>query len=67
MLPNAIPSILQFSLVVVVCHLSLYFQGESEVHIHWKGAAEIVLSSCTSWLDPDGSVKPMDQDKVKAF
>ncbi|RWR91485.1 calcium-transporting ATPase 10, plasma membrane-type [Cinnamomum micranthum f. kanehirae] len=41
--------------------------GESEVHIHWKGAAEIVLSSCTSWLDPDGSVKPMDQDKMNEF
>lgn len=41
--------------------------GESEVHIHWKGAAEIVLSSCTRWLDADGSVKPMDQDKMNEF
>ncbi|XP_077222267.1 calcium-transporting ATPase 5, plasma membrane-type-like isoform X2 [Tasmannia lanceolata] len=41
--------------------------GESEVHIHWKGAAEIVLTSCTSWLDLDGSVQPMDSVKVAEF
>ncbi|KAK9099789.1 hypothetical protein Scep_023219 [Stephania cephalantha] len=31
----------------------------SEVHIHWKGAAEIVLGSCTKYLDVDGSIKQM--------
>ncbi|MBO8831393.1 hypothetical protein INO48_14025, partial [Staphylococcus aureus] len=25
-------------------------QSDDGVHIHWKGAAEIVLSSCKSWL-----------------
>lgn len=39
-------------------------QAGSGVNIHWKGAAEIVLSSCTGWLDQDGSVKPMDDDMV---
>ncbi|KAF5206860.1 Calcium-transporting ATPase 10, plasma membrane-type [Thalictrum thalictroides] len=38
-----------------------------EVHIHWKGAAEIVLASCTSYLDADGVVKPLDEDKVAYF
>ncbi|PIA43678.1 hypothetical protein AQUCO_01800024v1 [Aquilegia coerulea] len=36
----------------------------NEVHIHWKGAAEIVLASCSSFLDADGAVKPLDEDKV---
>ena len=39
----------------------------SEVHIHWKGAAEIVLGQCTSFLGEDGTVKQMDEDKAKHF
>ncbi|KAF6161744.1 hypothetical protein GIB67_013821 [Kingdonia uniflora] len=39
----------------------------SEVHIHWKGAAEIVLASCTEYLDLDGSSKPMSEEKVLYF
>ncbi|XP_065006133.1 calcium-transporting ATPase 5, plasma membrane-type-like isoform X3 [Musa acuminata AAA Group] len=38
------------------------YQAGSEVHVHWKGAAEIVLASCTSWLDTDGSKKPMTSE-----
>ncbi|ONM14193.1 Calcium-transporting ATPase 9 plasma membrane-type [Zea mays] len=34
-----------------------------EVHIHWKGAAEIILDSCTSWLDTDGSKHSMTPEK----
>ncbi|XP_077217304.1 calcium-transporting ATPase 5, plasma membrane-type-like [Tasmannia lanceolata] len=41
--------------------------GDSEVHIHWKGAAELVLDSCTSWLNPDGVVQPMDSEKLIEF
>ncbi|OVA07520.1 Cation-transporting P-type ATPase [Macleaya cordata] len=40
---------------------------DSQVHIHWKGAAEIVLASCASYLDADGSIKPMDENKVMYF
>ncbi|KAI3900110.1 hypothetical protein MKW98_001010 [Papaver atlanticum] len=40
---------------------------DSRVHIHWKGAAEIVLSSCTEYLDADGSCKRMDEGMVKYF
>jgi len=40
-------------------------QEGSEVHLHWKGAAEIVLSCCTSWLDSSGSAQPMTPEKVK--
>ncbi|XP_066329558.1 calcium-transporting ATPase 5, plasma membrane-type-like isoform X1 [Miscanthus floridulus] len=35
-----------------------------DVHVHWKGAAEIVLSLCTSWLDVDGSPHEMTPDKA---
>ncbi|XP_066329647.1 calcium-transporting ATPase 5, plasma membrane-type-like isoform X7 [Miscanthus floridulus] len=37
---------------------------DSDVHVHWKGAAEIVLSLCTSWLDVDGSPHEMTPDKA---
>lgn len=39
-------------------------QSNSEIHVHWKGAAEIVLASCTSYLDVDGNVVAMDEEKV---
>jgi hypothetical protein len=32
--------------------------------VHWKGAAEIILDSCTSWLDTDGSKHSMTPEKV---
>ncbi|XP_062226645.1 calcium-transporting ATPase 5, plasma membrane-type-like isoform X2 [Phragmites australis] len=41
--------------------------GGSEVHIHWKGAAEIILDSCTSWLDTDGSKHSMTPEKAAEF
>ncbi|KAG0531958.1 hypothetical protein BDA96_04G066800 [Sorghum bicolor] len=37
---------------------------DSDVHVHWKGAAEIVLALCTSWLDVDGSAHVMTPDKA---
>ncbi|KAK1267872.1 Calcium-transporting ATPase 9, plasma membrane-type [Acorus gramineus] len=44
--------------------LSWGVKEDSVVHIHWKGAAELVLASCKSWLDIDGTLKSLDQDKV---
>ncbi|KAF4347575.1 hypothetical protein G4B88_009931 [Cannabis sativa] len=38
-------------------------QADSKVHIHWKGAAEIVLASCSGYLDANGCVQPIDEDK----
>ncbi|KAJ1278139.1 hypothetical protein BS78_04G056500 [Paspalum vaginatum] len=37
---------------------------DSDVHVHWKGAAEIVLALCTRWLDTDGSTREMTPDKA---
>ncbi|XP_021315074.1 calcium-transporting ATPase 8, plasma membrane-type-like isoform X2 [Sorghum bicolor] len=38
--------------------------SDTEVHIHWKGAAEVLLASCRSWLSTDGSVQPMNSIKT---
>lgn len=39
-------------------------QPNSEVHVHWKGAAEIVLDSCTKCFDINDQLVKMDEDKV---
>ncbi|KAM5546478.1 hypothetical protein ABKV19_002420 [Rosa sericea] len=38
--------------------------SDSKVHIHWKGAAEIVLDSCTEYLDSNGCLQDINQDEV---
>ncbi|XP_039154923.1 calcium-transporting ATPase 10, plasma membrane-type-like [Eucalyptus grandis] len=40
---------------------------DSEAHIHWKGAAEIVLASCTKYMDANDQVVAMDEDKEMYF
>lgn len=37
---------------------------DSAVHIHWKGAAEMVLASCRGYLDMNGGVHSIDEDKI---
>lgn len=37
------------------------------IHMHWKGAAEIVLSLCCSYYGVGGEVKPMDEDARRKF
>ncbi|CAN6999936.1 unnamed protein product [Brassica rapa subsp. trilocularis] len=38
-------------------------RGDSEVFIHWKGAAEIVLACCTQYMDSNGTLQPIDDQK----
>ncbi|KAG8647926.1 calcium-transporting ATPase 10, plasma membrane-type isoform X2 [Manihot esculenta] len=40
---------------------------ESQVHIHWKGAAEIILASCTGYIDANDHIVSMDEDKKLFF
>ncbi|KAI9112510.1 hypothetical protein K1719_016433 [Acacia pycnantha] len=40
---------------------------DSQVHIHWKGAAEIVLSCCTAYLDAKNQSVEMDEEKMTYF
>ncbi|KAK6131661.1 hypothetical protein DH2020_034675 [Rehmannia glutinosa] len=35
--------------------------------VHWKGAAEIVLASCSSYIDANDNVVQMDEDKLSHF
>ncbi|XP_057453394.1 calcium-transporting ATPase 9, plasma membrane-type-like isoform X2 [Lotus japonicus] len=37
---------------------------DSAVHIHWKGAAEIVLGTCTQYLDSNGDLQSIEEEKV---
>ncbi|KAK8936710.1 Calcium-transporting ATPase 8, plasma membrane-type [Platanthera zijinensis] len=39
----------------------------SEVHVHWKGAAEMVLVSCSSWMDLNGQVQEMTPNQMDYF
>ncbi|XP_012076078.1 calcium-transporting ATPase 9, plasma membrane-type isoform X2 [Jatropha curcas] len=38
-------------------------RSDSKIHIHWKGAAEIVLASCTGYIDSNCCLQSMDEDK----
>ncbi|KAG7972677.1 hypothetical protein I3843_07G194900 [Carya illinoinensis] len=40
---------------------------DRQVHIHWKGAAEIVLASCTRYIDATDQVVMMDEYKMIFF
>ncbi|XP_078151095.1 calcium-transporting ATPase 5, plasma membrane-type-like isoform X1 [Carex rostrata] len=40
---------------------------DGKVHIHWKGAAELVLSSCSSCLSLDGTIYPINPDKLNEY
>ncbi|KAI9122795.1 hypothetical protein K1719_005684 [Acacia pycnantha] len=42
-------------------------QFDSQVHIHWKGAAEIVLACCAWYIDENGQLMKMDDEKMKFF
>ncbi|XP_058755663.1 calcium-transporting ATPase 10, plasma membrane-type-like isoform X2 [Vicia villosa] len=39
-------------------------QPDAEIHIHWKGAAEIVLASCTRYFDINDQLVDMDEEKM---
>ncbi|XP_015696709.1 calcium-transporting ATPase 5, plasma membrane-type-like isoform X2 [Oryza brachyantha] len=41
--------------------------SDVSVHIHWKGAAEILLESCKRWISFDGLVQPMSSEKHNEF
>ncbi|PPD75734.1 hypothetical protein GOBAR_DD27352 [Gossypium barbadense] len=37
--------------------------ADSEVRIHWKGAAEIVLTSCSGYIDSNSCLQSIKEDK----
>jgi hypothetical protein len=38
--------------------------GNGDAQAHWKGAAEMILDLSDRWVDTDGSVQVMTQEKV---
>ncbi|XP_042400097.1 calcium-transporting ATPase 5, plasma membrane-type-like [Zingiber officinale] len=38
--------------------------ADSTVHVHWKGAAELILAACTRWIDIDGSIQMLNPEKA---
>ena len=44
---------------------TIRFLQDNQVHIHWKGAAEIVLASCTRFIDEHDHSVQLDEDKVR--
>lgn len=41
--------------------------SDTEIHIHWKGAAEIVLASCKNYVDENDQVQLLDEEKLSNF
>ncbi|XP_074281133.1 calcium-transporting ATPase 8, plasma membrane-type-like isoform X2 [Silene latifolia] len=39
----------------------------SEARIHWKGAADVVLASCNSYMDENDQVVPMTEQKLDFY
>ncbi|CAK8535562.1 unnamed protein product [Lathyrus sativus] len=39
-------------------------RADSGVHIHWKGAAEIVLGTCTQYIDSNGHPQSIEEEKA---
>ncbi|KAI5649271.1 hypothetical protein M9H77_35276 [Catharanthus roseus] len=40
---------------------------DNSIHVHWKGAAEMILAMCSHYYDLDGEVIVLDDDKRKHF
>ncbi|CAM8886742.1 unnamed protein product [Rhodiola kirilowii] len=38
-------------------------RADKTMHVHWKGAAEIILSMCSSYYSSNGDTIPMDADR----
>eukprot|EP00256_Glycine_max_P055985 XP_014623401.1 calcium-transporting ATPase 8, plasma membrane-type [Glycine max] len=41
--------------------------ADCNIHIHWKGAAEIVLACCTGYVDVNDQLVGMDEEKMTFF
>ncbi|KAJ6412264.1 hypothetical protein OIU84_005344 [Salix udensis] len=43
--------------------VSIRKMADNTVHVHWKGAAEMILAMCSGYYESSGTVKPMDEDE----
>ncbi|KAA8537016.1 hypothetical protein F0562_029494 [Nyssa sinensis] len=42
-------------------------RSDNTFHVHWKGAAEIILAMCSSYCNKYGIIEPLDDDKRNKF
>ncbi|XP_061995270.1 putative calcium-transporting ATPase 13, plasma membrane-type [Rosa rugosa] len=42
-------------------------KADNSSHVHWKGAAEMILAMCTSYYNASGLVKDMDENEKRKF
>ncbi|CBI26322.3 unnamed protein product, partial [Vitis vinifera] len=42
-------------------------KADNTIHVHWKGAAEMILAMCSSYYDVSGSMKDMDDGERMIF
>ncbi|KAF5176316.1 Calcium-transporting atpase [Thalictrum thalictroides] len=40
---------------------------DKTVHVHWKGAAEMILAMCSNYYESNGRMKVMDESERSAF
>ena len=49
--------------VCLIFFLLIHLQHDSQVRVHWKGAAKTILASCQWYMDKD-NIAAMDQERV---
>lgn len=42
--------------------VSMRKNADNTIHVHWKGAAEMVLQMCSNYYETSGTIKSMDED-----
>uniref|UniRef100_F6HDV4 Calcium-transporting ATPase n=2 Tax=Vitis vinifera TaxID=29760 RepID=F6HDV4_VITVI len=47
--------------------VSIRSKADNTIHVHWKGAAEMILAMCSRYYDASGSMKDMDDDERMIF
>ena len=47
----------------LIFFLLIHLQHDSQVRVHWKGAAKTILASCQWYMDKD-NIAAMDQERV---
>ena len=40
-------------------------ETDDTVHVHWKGAAEMILAMCSNYIDSNGTRKPLGEERNK--
>ncbi|XP_057771515.1 putative calcium-transporting ATPase 13, plasma membrane-type [Salvia miltiorrhiza] len=43
--------------------LKKFGDGEIEIHVHWKGAAEMILAMCSHYYDFEGNIKDLNDEE----